>query len=384
MYPLAIQILSGDRAKFTALILGLSLASLLITQQLAIFCGLMWRTFAFLDDTPSARIWIMDADAEFPDAGISLPSTAVNVVRGIEGVSWAMPLFKRTLPLRLPNGKSESASVVGIDASTLIGGPMTMLEGRIEDLRRPDAVIIDEYGANVLLALEGPEGALVPLRVGDVLEINDQRAEIVGICRLSRNFEDFPILYTTYERALRYAPPERRLLSFVIAGLQSGADLALLKERIAAQTGLKALTIDEFKVSTFWYIAEETGIPINFGITVTLGFLVGISIAAQTFYTFTRDNLRQFAALKAMGARPGLLIGVVLSQALTVGVIGLGLGAGAASFIGYLTGEGDPPFLLLPPVLAATSLAILLTIGFAALLSIIPVLRLDPATVFRT
>lgn len=384
MYSLAIQILSGDRAKLTALILGLSLASLLITQQLAIFCGLMWRTFSFLDDTPSARIWIMDPDARFPDAGISLPSTTVNVIRGVEGVAWAMPLFKRTLPLRLPDGKSETASVVGIDSSTLIGGPVRMIEGRLEDLRRPDAVIIDEYGATVLLALRGNDGKVVPLAVGDVLEINDQRAEIVGICRLARNFEDFPILYTTYDRALLYAPPERRLLSFVIADLDPGADLASVSERISSQTGLKVLTIDEFKISTFWYIAEETGIPINFGITVSLGFLVGIAIAAQTFYTFTRDNLKQFATLKAMGASPRLLTGIVLAQASAVGIIGLGLGVGAASLIGVLTGEGDPPFLLLPPVLAVTSAAILVTVSFSALLSIVPVLRLDPATVFRT
>ena len=48
---------------------------------------------------------------------------------------------------------------------------------------------------------------------------------------------------------------------------------------------------------------KYTGIPINFGIAVVLGFIVGTAIAGQTFYNFTLDNLRQFGALKAMGAR---------------------------------------------------------------------------------
>ena len=384
MLRFSLLMLAGDRAKFLALVMGLMFASLLMTQQLSIFCGLMWRTFAFLDDTPQPELWIMDPAARFPDAGISLPETAITTVRGVEGIAWALPMFKRVLPLRLPDGEPETASVVGIDAATFLGGPSVMLEGNLEDLRRPDSVIIDEYGANVLLATKLPDGTLRPLRVGDVLEINDRRAEIVGICRLSRNFEDFPVLYTTYERALLYSPPERRLLSFVIAGLESGASASVVAERIREQTEYKALTGDEFKTSTFWYIAEETGIPINFGITVSLGFIVGLSIAAQTFYTFTRDNIRQFAALKAMGAKPLSLVLMVLVQALSVGVIGLGLGVGIATFFGWLTGNGDPPFLLLPPVLWVTSLGILATILLSALLSIIPVLRLDPATVFRT
>ena len=39
---------------------------------------------------------------------------------------------------------------------------------------------------------------------------------------------------------------------------------------------------------------EKTGIPINFGITVVLGFIVGTAIAGQTFYLFTVENLKQF------------------------------------------------------------------------------------------
>ena len=50
------------------------------------------------------------------------------------------------------------------------------------------------------------------------------------------------------------------------------------------------------------YYLMYTGIPINFGITVFLGFLVGTAIAGQTFYNFTIENLKQFGALKAMGA----------------------------------------------------------------------------------
>ena len=47
---------------------------------------------------------------------------------------------------------------------------------------------------------------------------------------------------------------------------------------------------------TIKYYLIYTGIPINFGITVFLGFLVGTAIAGQTFYNFTIENLKQFGA----------------------------------------------------------------------------------------
>ena len=49
------------------------------------------------------------------------------------------------------------------------------------------------------------------------------------------------------------------------------------------------------------YYLRYTGIPINFGVTTLLGFLVGTAIAGQTFYNFTIENIKQFGTLKAMG-----------------------------------------------------------------------------------
>ena len=76
----------------------------------------------------------------------------------------------------------------------------------------------------------------------------------------------------------------------------------VVAERIQRQTGLGARTSENFIYKTIKYYLIYTGIPINFGITVFLGFLVGTAIAGQTFYNFTIENLKQFGALKAMGA----------------------------------------------------------------------------------
>ena len=85
---------------------------------------------------------------------------------------------------------------------------------------------------------------------------------------------------------------------------------------------------------TINYYLKYTGIPINFGITALLGFLVGTAIAGQTFYNFTLENLKQFGALKAMGATNGRIVGMILLQATVVGLLGYGIGVGLAALFG--------------------------------------------------
>src|SRR3954471_8422563 len=326
------KMLVGDRAKYIGIIVGLTFASLLITQQAAIFVGLMWRTFGAITDLGLPDIWVMDKKVQFIDDVKPLQDTQLYRVRGINGVDWAVPLYKGLLKARLDNGNFQTCQVVGLDDATLIGGPPEMVEGKLEDLRRADSVIVDIVGAQDKLAhQETGTSKPVPLKIGDVLELNDHRATVVGICRVGRTFTSQPVLYTTYPRATTFAPRERKLLSFVLVKAKPGADLPRLCGRIQKTTELLALTREQFQRKTVDYFMKYTGIPINFGIAVALGFLVGTAIAGQTFYNFTLDSLRHFGALKAMGTRNGVLLRMIVLQALSVGVIGYGLGVGVAA-----------------------------------------------------
>lgn len=94
----------------------------------------------------------------------------------------------------------------------------------------------------------------------------------------------------------------------------AGQDVQQLKQRIQEETHLSAYTPSEFSWHTIDYWVKQTGIPINFGIAITLGFFVGVAISGQMFYNFTLDNLRYFGALKAMGARTRLLLLMVLPR----------------------------------------------------------------------
>jgi putative ABC transport system permease protein len=331
MYFYALKMLIGDRAKYIGIVIGLTFASLLITQQSAIFVGIMARTFSFLTDVGQPDIWVVDPQVQYIEDIKPLQDTEVLRVRGVKGVEWAVPMYKGGLKARLPNGTFQSCVIIGLDDETMIGGPPKMIEGRLADLRRSDGIIVDAVGARGKLARVRPDGTRVPLKVGDSLELNDHRAIVVGICQITQTFQANPVIYTTYSRATTFAPQERKLLSFVIAKAAEGENVDTVSERIHAVTGLMAYTPEKFKKLTFIYFLKYTGMPINFLTAVALGFIVGITISGQTFYNFTLDNLRYFGTLKAMGTTNRTLLKMILSQAAVVGGIGYGLGVGLAS-----------------------------------------------------
>lgn len=385
MFWIAVKMLVRDRGKYIAMVAGVFFSALVITQQASIFSGLMTRTYSFINDMRVAQLWVMDPEVQYIDDAKPLQSTFLLRVRGVQGVEWAMPLYKGLLKARLENGKFQSCNVIGVDDATLTGGPPIMIQGSLADLRRADGVIIDEVGARGKLAgpPKVPGGPRTPLQIGDVLELNDNRAVVVGIAKASRTFQSQPIVYTTYSRATTFAPRERRQLSFILVKGKPGVDERELKSRINQQTGLAAYSSDEFKDVTLNYFLKNTGIPINFGIAVFLGFIVGAAICGQSFYSFTADNMKYFGTLRAMGATPGLLIKMLLLQALIVGLIGYGLGVGLASCTRFIAANSELAFRLPWQLPVFTAVAVTLVCIIAALLSIRKVLTLEPAIVFR-
>ena len=103
---------------------------------------------------------------------------------------------------------AQTCNVVGLDDATLTGGPPVILEGKLEDLRRSDSVIVDIDGAKEKLSKPSPipGDKPIPLKIGDNLELNDRRAIVVGIAKVTRTFQSQPVIYTTYTRAKSYAP----------------------------------------------------------------------------------------------------------------------------------------------------------------------------------
>ena len=378
MYHLALKMLFADRAKYIMLVSGLTFAALLMTQQAGVFLGLLNWTNGNLKNM-RAPIWVVDPHVEQVNEIKPMRDTDVGRVRSVNGVAWAVPLFWNAQQARLADGSFKSIILVGLDNATMVGRPGNIIAGRLEDLRLPNTVFIDDLGVERL-----SRGRNRPIGIGDTFEINDKEARIVGICKTEKMFWGYPYVFTTYDQALQFAPKTRKMLSFILAAPREGKSAEEVVQQIKQETGLGAFTEKQFGDKTVIWFFKNTGIPVSFGTTIILGFIVGIAIAGQTFYSFILENLRNIGALKAMGASDWLLTRMILLQSFTVGLIGYGVGIGLTVLFGFVVlKKGMPPFALPYQLPLFTLVVILLICAFAALLGIRKVRKLEPAIVFR-
>jgi putative ABC transport system permease protein len=419
----ALKMLTGDRGKYLGIIFGLSFAGMLIAQQLSIFCGIMQLMVSQVQDVKGVDAWAMDRDITSADDYKPMSENTLYRIRGVPGVQWAVPYFKSVVQVRLNDASTPSTDssniqrnisyksllglrmqeirskatiyqqcfLIGVDENRLIGapGPERVLIGNLDRLRRPDSVLVDKYSCQLLWPDEARR--LKTLQdyerfIDRTFEIGSHRVIIVGICKAPNNFGTLPTMYATYSHVKQILSGQSKVLAFIVMKLAPGASTEEVGQEIAARTGdrVKVRTHQDLIWDTIWYNIRRTGIAMNFAITVVLGFIVGTAIAGQTFYQFTIENLKQFAALKAMGTGNRTILGMILLQALVVGPIGYGLGVGLAALFG-LAVKDDPKVAFFMPwqVLVFTGLSITLICVLSSLVSVRRVLAVEPAIVFR-
>lgn len=377
MISLAYKMMVGNRASCIGVIFGIFLATLLISQQSAIFLGLISRSYRLITDIPAPNLWIMDPATESEDKLRSLPIGYLDVVRSIPGIEWAAPLNVAQVPVITPSGKFDICHIYGIDDATLIGAPTHILHGNIKDLRRAGAVIVDVYSANNLLATLLPDGTKQALKVGDPLEINGHTAVVVGICKITPGFYPQPLMFTTFTQFQLFSPSLSNRVEFILAKTREEVDIDDVLKKINAQPALQALTSSQFQDRIIKFFLK-TGILINFGLSVALGVIIGFSIAGQIFFIMTLENIMYYALIRAIGGTRNMLLKMVIFQAAIVGAVGFTLGIGVTILWGIAIKNTTLAFLFSWKLLLFSGAIVFIICVFTAVLSIQKVLRIDP------
>jgi putative ABC transport system permease protein len=192
---IALKMLFGDPVKLAGLIFGIAFSTLLMAQQGGFFIGLISRSANLVMEARGVDVWVFDPKTETAEGPTPMRSIELFRVRGVEGVARAAPLVQATATLRTSERRSSAATFLGIDDGTLLGINPRFVVGVPEDLRRPDAIAIDQLGFSRLWPGE-------PLAPGKVLEVNDRRAVVVAITEALPGFAAPVVVYTRLSQAL--------------------------------------------------------------------------------------------------------------------------------------------------------------------------------------
>lgn len=394
MLRIAVKMLTGDRAKYAALLFGIAFTAFLVTFAGSYFAGFLTRGFALIAENPRIDVWVMDGAVRSVDKTVNLPSSALDRVRGVEGVASAVPLALGTADVRFPNGEFQPFQIIGIDDATLTGAPALRDGLSPVVLRTPDSVVVDPGGTSGKLQTPlheadqwsgGVPHLDVPTRTlaaGDDLLVNDHHVMVVGCAEALPRYPARPLLYTTFSNATRILLPERSRLTFVLVTAAPGIATRDLAARIEARTGFHARTSADFEADTVrWFLANSEDVG-DIETMLAIAILVGFGVTGVILYMFTTENLRQYAVLKAMGITRGRLLAMIFAQTALCAVIGTGLGLGACAIAGKFASASTYPFRMMwfTPVVGA--LMVLLVSVVSAVLSVRPVLKLEPGIVF--
>ena len=328
-------------------------------------------------DIPGPNLWVVDPSTESDEKIRGMPESYVNVVRSVPTIEWASPIAVSYANLVTSTGLFQLCHLYGIDDATLIGAPIEILEGSLRDLRRSGGVIVDTFSANGSFAQTLADGTTVPLKIGDTFEINDHRAVVVGICKITQGFYPQPIIFTSMSQFKHFTSATSHYVGFIAAKSKPGANIDQILKKINSYYMLNGLTTDQLE----WRMAKsflKTGILINFGLSVALGIIIGFSIAGQIFYIMTLQNLMYYALIKAIGGNSKIIYQMISIQTLLVCVIGFLLGTGATILWGSLVKDTTLAFLFPWQLFVFTGFIVLIIGLFTAGLSIHKILKTDP------
>jgi putative ABC transport system permease protein len=376
MWKLAYKLLFHDRLRFAVAIAGVAISVMLVLVQVGLYFGFM-TTASSLIDASRADIWVAREANDSFEFATPFDERAFYKIASVCGVARAERVVMSTALLKLADGGDLGVQIVGIEAGPgrrPLLAPWNVVAGDAGRLTEPGAITLDrsEYAK---LHID---------RVGQVTEIGGVRAELVALTSGIRSFTTSPIAFTDLRTARSYLPhlgPEP--VTYVLVELGPGADADDVKARISALPHLTAYTTRELSERTQTYWSTRTGVGAGFFTTAVLGIIVGFVVVGQILYSGTLQYLREYGTLKAMGARNRAVIGVIVSQAMITAAVGFSAGAPLALAMRAVM-KGANLLVVLPPALYATTAVVTAVMcALAALLAVVKVLRLDPASVFK-
>jgi len=378
MWNLARKLLLHDRLRFAVAIAGVSVSVMLVLVQVGLYFGFM-DTASSIIDASKADIWVGKKSNESFEFATPFDERAFYRVSSVPGVAYAERVVMNFAQFKLADGGDLGVQIVGVETAAghaPLLAPWNVIAGDARRLAEPGAIVLDrtEYAK---LKID---------RVGHITEIAGVRAEVVALTRGIRSFTTSPIIFTDVRTARSYLPQlgSGEPVTYVLVKAAPGADVAAVQARIDALPHLAAYTTAQMSERTRTYWSTRTGVGASFFTTAVLGILVGLVVVGQILYSGTLQYIREYGTLKAMGAKNSAVVKVILSQAMISAALGFAVGAPLAMAMRIAMKGANLTVALFPALYAGTAVITAAMCAFAALLSIVKVLRLDPASVFKT
>lgn len=399
---LAVRDIRHNSGRFVFTTLGIGLLLMIVMGMGGIYRGLIHEA-TLLVDRVGADLWVVQGGTRGPFAEISRISASLeDRVRAVPGVAGARRFVSHTIQ-RLHQGRPLRMVVQGLSWPEDRGEWIPLVAGRA--LRQAHYEMIADLSLHLPLGekvrlgkdvyevvghtrgMVGTSGdGLTFFTVSDALAIqSDVPGEAVRLERAARrtrleNIEIGRLQPLLLDRA---AGPSSSIpalskpqVSAVLVTLQPGADAAAVRATLDNWPDISVFSTQEQKDLLLSGMVDKA--KRQLGLFRVLLIIISTIIIALIIYTLTLDKIRDIALLKLIGARNGVIGGLILQQSLLMGAFGYAL----AWIIGQFTFPRFPRLVVVEPAdLISLGFIVVIISTLASLLGIWKALRVEPNTV---
>jgi putative ABC transport system permease protein len=372
----ALQTLWHEKARYASGVLAVTFSAVLIALQCGLLLGLFKITSIPIDNT-TADLWVGSTAVPSVDLGKPIPVSYTTRVSDFEGVGMPELYIANFANFTKPTGGTELCFLLGSKLDDDAAGTATLLtDEQRQALTMRYAIIVDESDVR-RLGLDSPEGEA---------KINGHKVRLVGTVRGLKSLAA-PWVFCNLDTARLLLgpllPPDH--VTYLLARCDS-KDRA---RRVAAELralyphDMVAYTAEEFSTNSRMYWLTRTKAGLAIGYAALLGLVVGMVITAQTLYSATIANAKEFAILLALGIPRRRISLMVLTQSFWVGIIGIAAAYPICWGLRQLARQFNTDVDMRWEVLAGTAAVTVGMALLAGLFALRSVRQIEPMTLLR-
>jgi putative ABC transport system permease protein len=359
--------------RFILTCLGLSLLLGVVVTMAGIYRGQTADALA-LADAVNVDLWVVEAGTQGPFAEASrIPGDVREIVARINGIAEAGSITMQNIQLERGSRRLR-LQVVGYEP-VRPGGPVRLVAGR-EITRSHYELIADQQtglGLGEVIRLGRNDFTVVGITSGVVTLSGD--AIVYMSLRDAQTLQfDLGPAATRRETARGAARTQTDLVNAVVARLTPEIPAEEVAEVIRRWKHLSVLTSAQQAQLLTQTVIERARRQL--GMFMGILTIVSAVIIALIIYTLTMDKVREIATLKLIGAPDRTIIGLILQQALLMGIAGFIAGT---TLVYLFNGWFPRRVVMLPEDIATLFGVVIVVCLLASLLGVRAALRIDAA-----
>jgi putative ABC transport system permease protein len=322
---LAYRDIRHNLLRFLLTCIGLSLLLGIVVAMMGIYRGSLDDALRLVR-AAKPDLWVVEANTNGPFAESSrISGDTREMVARVYGVESAGSVTYQSVQTTV-RGKPLRLFVIGYELDRP-GGPRKLVAGR-QIMRSHYEMVADRsaglgLGEQVPLGTHGHMFTVVGLTQGQVTSAGDPAVYITLLDAQQLQFEEAPPI--ARREAARGGPsPGMDIINAVLARISPYVSIKDVTAAIGRWKHLAVLTQEQQETVMTKFVIEKQRKQL--GMFMVLLMIVSAVIIALIIYTLTMDKLRSIATLKLVGAPDRTIVGLIVQQALAMGIVGFILG----------------------------------------------------------